>query len=642
MSFSKMSVGEAIVKFLDNQYVSYDGVVDKFVEGIFTIFGHGCVVGAGEALSHAEHSLKVYQGKSEQGMAHVAIAYAKQHNRRKILPCMSSIGPGSANMVTAAATATVNNIPLLLLCGDTFASRQPDPVLQQLEQPYDAGVTTNDAFKPVTRYFDRISRPEMTMSALINAMRVLTEPSMTGAVCLALPQDVQGEVYDFPQEFFNKRIHKITRPIAVSEQIDEAVELIKASKKPLVIVGGGSRYSEAGSVLADFAEEFNIPLSETQAGKSTLKSSLFYNLGGIGVTGNSASNTIAAECDLIIGVGTRFSDFTTASKSLFSDKKIISINLSNMHAYKLDSVAVVGDAKVTMEAIFNTLKKSNYKSGYKDEIKTSRDNWDKEMSRIGSKYYNKSDYVSENTIMTDNAVEDFAKVSGGRVCQTTAIKVIRDTIDKNAISVGASGSLPGCLQRMWTTDCLYSYNMEYGYSCMGYEIAGALGSKLASPSQEVYAMVGDGSFLMLHSEMVTAVQENKKINILLFDNGGFGCINNLQMGQGIKSLATEFRLRDSEDRITSGQFLSIDYAQCASAYGFVSMSVRTIEELKDALIASLSETRSVLIDIKTLPKSMTNGYGAWWNVGINQLPRNSAQADALADREAHLKLARKY
>ena len=378
-----MTTAQALVKFLDNQYVSFDGKETKFVDGIFTIFGHGIVCGLGQALDENPGSLRVYQGKNEQGMAHAATAFAKQNNRRKIIACSSSIGPGAANMITAAATATVNNIPLLLFPADTFASRQPDPVLQQFEQPYSLSITTNDAYKPVCRYWDRIVRPEQLMSAMVNAMRVLTDTANTGAVCISLPQDVEGESYDYPDYFFKKTVHKIVRTAPSNEEVESVLELIRQSKKPLVIAGGGVRYSEAGETLESFCEAFNIPFSETQSGKSAVHSSHPLNLGGVGVTGNLSANVIAKEADLIIGIGTRFSDFTTASKSLFkSDAMFVTVNTDRFDAYKLGAVKLVADAKLALEALSNGL--SGYKTSYTDEIIKAKDAWSAEMEKLSS------------------------------------------------------------------------------------------------------------------------------------------------------------------------------------------------------------------------------------------------------------------
>ena len=632
MKTIRLTAAEAIIKYLDNQYVNCDRDRIKFVEGFFTLFGHGSVLGLGQALSQENHAIKVYQGKNEQGMAHAAIAYAKQHNRKKIIPCTSSIGPGAANMVTAAATATINNIPLLLFPGDTFAGRQPDPVLQQLEQPHDPNITTNDAFRPVVRYFDRIMRPETVMSAMTNAMRILTDPAKTGAVCISLPQDAQSEYYDYPEDFFREREWRIIRRPAVYEEIEDFIELLLSSKKPLIIAGGGVRYAEAGEELMDFAAEFNIPIAETQAGKSAIPSSFALNLGGIGVTGNLAANTLAGQADLVIGIGTRFTDFTTGSKSLFSEANVATINIDSFHGTKLDALKVTGDAKAVLKQLSDEFILKGYKSAYTDEIAAAKESWAKEYLRLSQLTY--SDGV-ENSDGSGDSVEKFRKATGSDICQTSAIALIREIIDKDAILVGASGSLPGCLQRMWETESLYSYNMEYGYSCMGYEIAGALGSKIACPDREVYAMVGDGSYLMLHSEMVTAVQENLKINILLFDNGGFGCINNLQKGQGIRSFHTEFRDRNDD-------FLIVDYAMNAASYGFKTYTARTMEELRKALIASKKDILPVLIDIKVLPKTMTKGYKSWWNVGCTTLPKNEKQKAALEEKSKHIKKARRY
>lgn len=382
----RLTTAQAIVRFLDNQYVSMDGKETKFVEGFFTIFGHGIAVGLGEALDTMPGSLRVMQGRNEQGMCHTAIAFAKQNQRKRIIACASSVGPGAANMVTACATATVNNIPLLVFPADTFASRQPDPVLQQLEQSASLAVSTNDAFRPVCKYWDRVMRPEMVMTALINAMRVLTDPAETGACCIALPQDVEGETFDYPEYFFEKRVHRITRPAAVEEELEDVAEVIAGAKKPLVIVGGGVRYSDAGKCVEDFCEEFKIPFGETQAGKSACISSHPYCLGGIGVTGTYAANVIGKDADVVISIGSRMSDFTTSSKHLFQKEgvKFVSINNCRFHAYKMDAVKAVGDAKATVEALAVKLRERNYQSGYTTEIADAKRVWEKEMEHLGA------------------------------------------------------------------------------------------------------------------------------------------------------------------------------------------------------------------------------------------------------------------
>jgi 3D-(3,5/4)-trihydroxycyclohexane-1,2-dione acylhydrolase (decyclizing) len=385
MSKTKMTVGQAVVKFLNQQYIEMDGIENPFVDGIFTIFGHGMVVGLGQALDEDPGHLKVYQGRNEQGMAHAAISYAKQYNRRRIIACASSVGPGAANMVTAAATATVNNIPLLLLPSDTFATRQPDPVLQQMEQGHDLSLTTNDCFRPVCKYWDRILRPEQLMSAMVNAMRALTDTANCGAVCVALPQDVQGESFEYPDYFFQKRVHHVARRVADDYELNKAVEMIMAAKKPLFISGGGVRYSEAGQTVMDFCRSFNIPVSQTQAGKSALPDSFDMNIGGIGVTGGLAANHLAIDTDLVIGVGTRFNDFVTGSKwVLFQNPnvKVLTINTSEFHAEKLDATRCVGDAKVTLEAIMAELKRRNYKSAYTTEVTDIQTIWEAERQAV--------------------------------------------------------------------------------------------------------------------------------------------------------------------------------------------------------------------------------------------------------------------
>jgi len=636
----KMTVGQAIVKFLDNQYIELDGIENKFVDGVFTIFGHGIVVGLGQALDQNPGSLRVYQGRNEQGMAHVATGYARQSNRRRIIACASSIGPGAANMVTAAATATVNRIPLLLFPGDTFAVRQPDPVLQQLEQEYCPSVTTNDAFRPVCKFWDRITRPEQLMSTLAQAMRVLTDPAETGAVCVALSQDVEGESYDYPDYFFVKRVHRIRRLRPVQEDLNTLAELILASKKPMIICGGGVRYSEAGETLERFCEKFRIPFGETQAGKSACKSSHPYNLGGVGVTGNSAANTIARAADLIISVGSRLSDFTTGSKELYGHTKMVSVNISAFDAAKMDASMVVGDAKATLEDLEAVLTEKGYVSGYNGEIEKAKADWNTEYARLAAYAYGEG-FEPLIAARNEGSIEEFRTVTGGEITQTSAIALIRELIDKDAVIVGASGSLPGDLQRLWTTDQKDAYQMEYGFSCMGYEIAAALGAKIACPEQEVYSMCGDGAFLLMHSELITSLQEGKKINVLLFDNCGFGCINNLQMSNGIGNLATEFRYRDEQGGLNGGM-MPIDYAMVAAGYGCKTYTAHTLEELKAALLDAKQQSVSTLIDIKAMPKTMTDGYGAWWNVGLASTTENENQKKAYDNLIENRAKARKY
>ncbi|MGN0447856.1 MAG: 3D-(3,5/4)-trihydroxycyclohexane-1,2-dione acylhydrolase (decyclizing) [Acutalibacteraceae bacterium] len=614
----RLTMAQALVKFLDNQYVSFDGKETKFVDGIFGIFGHGCVVGIGQALEQGGHSLTYYQGHNEQGMAHSAIAFAKQNNRRKIIACTSSIGPGALNMVTACGTATANRIPLLCLPGDTFACRQPDPVLQQIEQYDSCAITANDAFKPVCKYWDRINRPEQLMTACINAMRVLTDAADTGAVCLAMPQDVEGEAFDYPEHFLKKRVWYMDRRVPSEREIEAAVELIKKAEKPMIIVGGGVTYSESYKSVLAMAEKYNIPIGETQAGKGQIPFDHPLNMGGCGVTGTGSANAIAKQADLVIAVGTRLTDFTTCSKWGFQnpDVKMLSINVCSFDAFKMDSVAVVADAKEACEAI--TAKLDGYTSKWTDEYKKAQADFFSEIDRC----YNE-------------------KRSDGILSQKRALGIINEVVADDSIILGSSGSLPGCLQRIWKSKAPYTYHVEYGFSCMGYEICGALGAKLAAPEREVYSMVGDGSFLMLHSELYTAVQENKKINIMLFDNSGWGCIENLQNGQGTDTFGTRFTRR-TDSGFLDGEVIITDYAKIAEGYGCKAYRCTTEEELYAALEDSKKQTVPTLFDIKVAHKSMTEGYDSWWRVGVAEVSESQRVHECYEDMKANIKKARLY
>jgi 3D-(3,5/4)-trihydroxycyclohexane-1,2-dione acylhydrolase (decyclizing) len=644
METVRMTTAQALVKFLNQQYVEFDGKQHQFIKGIFTIFGHGNVVGLGQALEEDPGHLDVYQGRNEQGMANAAMAFAKQKHRKQIMACTSSVGPGSANMVTTAATASANNIPVLLLPGDVFATRQPDPVLQQIEQSYDLSISTNDAFRPVSKYWDRVSRPEQLMTAMINAIRVLTNPADTGAVTICLPQDVQGEAWDFPAYFFQKRVHRIERRLPTRDSLADAIQLMKTKKKPIIICGGGVRYSEAAKELKQFASEFHIPFGETQAGKSAVESDYRYNLGGIGVTGNSAANTIAKEADLVIGVGTRFTDFTTASKQLFQHPNVqfLTINTSEFHANKLDAVKLVADAKEGLLALRKELKSIGYQSGYTTEIANAKDAWETELERLHSIRFTGADFVPEIQGHLDESLAEYVESLGTQLTQTEVIGEVNKLLDDNSVIVGAAGSLPGDLQRMWKSTKPNTYHMEYGYSCMGYEVSGALGVKLAEPAKEVYAMVGDGSYQMLHSELITSLQERKKINILLFDNSGFGCINNLQMSNGMGSFGTEFRYRNDETGKLNGNVMKIDFAASAAGYGVKTYRVSSLEELKTAIEDAQKQEVSTLIDIKVLPKTMTNGYESWWHVGVAEVSKNQHVQEAYEDKVKNLEMARVY
>ncbi|HDR7951010.1 TPA: 3D-(3,5/4)-trihydroxycyclohexane-1,2-dione acylhydrolase (decyclizing) [Bacillus toyonensis] len=644
MQTVRMTTAQALVKFLNQQYVEFDGEQQKFIKGIFTIFGHGNVVGLGQALEEDAGELEVYQGRNEQGMANAAMAFAKQRHRKQIMACTSSVGPGSANMITSAATASANNIPVLLLPGDVFATRQPDPVLQQIEQTHDLSISTNDAFRAVSKYWDRVNRPEQLMTAMIQAMRVLTNPADTGAVTICLPQDVQGEAWDFPSYFFQKRVHRIERRLPTKASLADAVEMIKRKKKPIMICGGGVRYAEVAEELKQFAEAFRIPFGETQAGKSAIESSHPYNLGGIGVTGNLAANTIAKEADLVIGIGTRFTDFTTASKQLFQNEEVefLNINISEFHANKLDALKIIADAKEALLALIDELQAINYRSSYTVEIDDAKEAWETELARLHNIRFTSQGFTPEVKGHFDENLNEYVDALGTQLTQTAVIGQMNTLLDEDAIIVGAAGSLPGDLQRMWAANKPNTYHMEYGYSCMGYEVAGALGAKLAEPSKEVYAMVGDGSYQMLHSELVTSLQENKKINVLLFDNSGFGCINNLQMGNGMGSFGTEFRYRNQKTRKLNGAIMKIDFAASAAGYGVKTYRVTSIEQLQEALKDAKKQTVSTLIDIKVLPKTMTNGYDSWWHVGVAEVSNSQSVQTAYESKVSNLQKARSY
>lgn len=645
MSTQRLTMAQALVKFLDNQYLSVDGVETKFVAGVFTIFGHGNVLGLGQALEQDAGDLVVHQGRNEQGMAHAATGFAKQKLRRQIYACSSSVGPGAANMLTAAATATANRIPLLLLPGDVYASRQPDPVLQQIEQFHDLSISTNDAFRAVSKYWDRINRPEQLMSAAINAMRVLTDPAETGAVTLALPQDVQGEAYDYPDYFFAKRVHRLDRRPPVAAAIEEAVQLLKRKRRPLLICGGGVKYSGAAEALQRFAERFEIPFAETQAGKSAIVSSHELNVGGIGETGCLAANLLARDADLIIGVGTRYTDFTTSSKWLYQHPEVefLNLNVAAFDAGKLDGLAVVADAHEALQALTEALGAAGYRADWGAQVGEAREQYRQEIDRVYAARYDTPDFVPEIDDDLPRAVlEDFVRLTGSSLTQSQVLGRLNERLDDDAIIVAAAGSLPGDLQRAWRSKGVNTYHLEYGYSCMGYEINAALGVKLAEPEREVYALVGDGSYQMLHSELATSIQERRKINVVLLDNMTFGCINNLQMEHGMGSFGTEFRFRNPETGRLDGDFVPVDFAMSAAAYGCKTYRVKTLEELDAALADARQQQVSTLIDIKVLPKTMIHKYLSWWRVGgaeVSTSEKIAAVSQMLKEKTAQ---ARQY
>lgn len=619
MSTIRLTMAQALLRFLDQQYVSVDGQETKFVRGVMGIFGHGNVTGLGEALERSAGDLTYIQGKNEQGMVHAAAAYAKQQNRRQIYACTTSIGPGALNMVTAAATATVNRIPVLLLPGDNFATRQPDPVLQQLEVVGDYTVSATDPFKSVSKYWDRIVRPEQLMSAAVQAMRVLTDPAETGAVTLALPQDVQAEAYDYPEAFFDKKVHYLDRRPPAREAVNRAVACMVGKQRPLIIAGGGVLYADATKELMEFAAAFGIPVAETQAGKSSLPWNHPLNVGAIGVTGALAANVLAKQADLIIGVGTRYSDFTTASKSAFANPKVqfININVSGFDSSKLSGIGITADAKEALNALKDALTAQHYVSGYENGyIGSLKAEWDGEVDRL---------YNAE-------CEEGFA--------QTRALGVINQTIDPSAVIVCAAGSLPGDLHRLWRSLEPKTYHMEYGFSCMGYEVSGAFGAALAEPNREVYAVVGDGSYLMLHSEMVTSLQEGRKFTVLLFDNHGFQCIHNLQRGHGSDGFGNEFRYREAATGKLTGGYMPIDFAAHARSLGAKAYKANTPEELKEALLKAKEETVTTLIEIPVVPGTNTQGYESWWQVGVPEVSESEKVIAAHEEMKKNIQAAR--
>lgn len=621
MKTVRLSMAQALLRFLDHQYVEVDGEEHKFVQGVMGIFGHGNVLGIGEALENGPEDLKFIQGKNEQGMVHAATAYAKQKNRLEMFACTSSIGPGAMNMVTAAAVASVNRIPVLLLPGDIFAGRQPDPVLQQIEDFADYTISANDAFKPVSKYWDRITRPEQLMTAALNAMRVLTDPAETGAVTLALPQDVQTEVYDYPERFFEKRVYRTDRRAPSDTAVERAVSLIRSKKKPLLIAGGGVHYSLATESLREMAEAFQIPVGETQAGKSALSWDHPLNLGAIGVTGTKAANLVARDADLVIGVGTRLADFTTSSKSAFQnpDVEFLTINVNTADAAKMGSEALVGDAMATLDILRNRLAEKDYQTSYRiDEIENLKSDWDQEVDRLYG-----------------------AELADG-LSQTRVLGEVNRFIDDRDVIVCAAGSLPGDLHRLWRSKHPKTYHLEYGFSCMGYEVPGAFGIKMAEPDNEVYALVGDGSYLMLHSELLTSLQEGVKINIVLFDNHGFQCIHGLQCGNGSNGFGNEFRYRTDDKGLNSGDYLPIDFAAHAASLGAKTFTARTTAELNEALRKAKESTVSTLIDVKVLPGTGTDNYESWWRVDVPEVSENEKVRKAHKDSAEQLQHTRPY
>ncbi|CDZ77396.1 3D-(3,5/4)-trihydroxycyclohexane-1,2-dione hydrolase [Legionella massiliensis] len=616
----RLTMSQALLRFLANQYISLDSEEYRFVQGVFGIFGHGNVTGIGEALEYDAHGLLYYQGHNEQGMAHAATAFAKQKNRLGIFACTSSIGPGATNMITAAATATTNRLPLLLLPGDIFSCRQPDPVLQQLEVSHDYTISVNNCFKPVSKYWDRISRPEQLMTACINALRVLTDPAETGAVTLCLPQDVQTESYDYPAEFFAKRVWEIEREPVNEQALERALSLLQKAKNPLIIAGGGVHYSLATQTLAAFAEKHQIAVAETQAGKSALAATHVLNIGGIGVTGSAASNQLAALADVILVVGSRLQDFTTSSKWGFKNEncQLINLNISRFDALKMNSLMLRGDARCGLEQLSAKLGTYQTSERYQQDIKNYRDSWYQEVERVCSP----------------------SATTAKGLHQTHLLGVLNQFANKDDVIVAAAGSLPGDLHRLWHSKAPKDYHLEYAYSCMGYEIAAGLGVRLAKAEGEVYVLVGDGSFIMLHSELLTAIQEHKKITIIVFDNHGYQCIRNLQEANGSQGFGNEFRYRDQQSNQLKGDYLPVNFCLYAQALGAKTFYSETYEAFQQALNAAKKETSSAVIVLPVLPKTMSQGYETWWRVDVAAISQSEAVKNAYQNLQTQLETVR--
>jgi len=600
----RLTMAQALIRYLGAQRTEFDGGVQPLFAGVWAIFGHGNVAALGEALWHAREALPTYRAHNEQAMAHAAIAFAKASRRRRMMACTTSIGPGATNMVTAAAVAHVNRLPVLLLPGDVFANRRPDPVLQQVEDFADGTVSANDCFRPVSRYFDRITRPEQIIAALPRTMSVLTDPAACGPVTLALCQDTQAEAYDYPESFFAERIWIQRRVRPDERELVDAARLIAGARKPLIVAGGGVHYSQAAAALTAFAEQHNIPVSETQAGKSALAHDHPLNMGAIGVTGTGAANALAAQADIVLAVGTRLQDFTTGSWALFRDpgRRIVSLNVQPFDAAKRLAQPLACDAKVGLEALSAAL--ANYHAP---------DNWSTEAKR------EKSAWIAAAAKVT--AASNAALPSDAQV-----IGAVQRASEPSDIVVCAAGGLPGELHKLWNASEPGTYHLEYGYSCMGYEIAGGLGVKLACPTRDVVVMVGDGSYLMMNSEIATSIMLGLKLIIVVLDNRGFGCIDRLQRATGGESFNNLFEHTRHET------LPEIDFAAHAASLGAIATKVTGSPELEAALRRARAADRTSVIVIDTDPLAATEAGGHWWDVAV---PEVSERAEVRAARAAY-------
>jgi 3D-(3,5/4)-trihydroxycyclohexane-1,2-dione acylhydrolase (decyclizing) len=616
-STCRATAAQAIIKFLKNQYVERDGVERPFFGGCFGIFGHGNVAGIGQALQQNE-DFPYYLSRNEQAMVHTAVAFSKMSNRLRAFVCTSSIGPGATNMLTGAATATVNRIPVLLLAGDIFARRNVAPVLQQLESPQTQDISVNDCFKPVSRYWDRISRPEQLLSALPEAMRVMTSPAETGAVTLSLPQDVQAEALECPTAFLEKRVWRIPRPRGEAGVIRHAADMIRLARKPLLLAGGGVLYSEASAALAKFVEQTGIPVAETQAGKGSLSYDHPRCLGAMGVTGTPGANILARDADLIIGVGTRYADFTTASKTAFQnpDVKFININVAEFDAAKHGGLPLVADARAALEELAQLLEGYHTPVEYQERVCSFQQAWEKEVDRL------------------------FDLRHGPPVSQSEVIGIVNSVSAPRDVVVCASGSLPGDLHKLWRVRDPKGYHLEYGYSCMGYEIAGGLGVKMAAPDREVYVMVGDGSYLMMAQEIHTSIQEGFKLNIILLDNHGFGSIGALSESCGSGGFGTHYRFR--KDGKLEGDTLNVDFVANAESLGAAALRVRTLDELRQALVAARATLGTTVTVIEVDRSARVPGYESWWDVPVAEVSEMEIVRSARGAYEKNVKRERHY
>ncbi len=619
MTTQRLTTAQALIKFLQSQFVERDGNEQPFFAGVWGIFGHGNVAGVGQALQQTQ-DFRYYLARNEQAMVHTATAYAKMNNRLRTFACTSSVGPGATNMITGAATATINRLPVLLLPGDVFARRNVAPVLQQLESGHTQDISVNDAFKPVSRYWDRINRPDQLQYALMETMRVLTSPANTGAVTVALPQDVQAEAWDYPAALFEKRIWNIPRPLADRALLARAIEWIRAARKPFIIAGGGVIYSEASEALAKLVEQTGIPIGETMAGKGALPWNHPQNLEALGATGTPGANIVAREADLVIAIGTRLSDFTTASKTAFQnpDVRFININVAEFDAYKHAALPLVADARVTLEELNEGLAGYRVAADYAARLGEFKQQWAVEVDRLCNR--NQGPPISQSEVI--GIVNGFSKPEDVVVC--------------------AAGSLPGDLHKLWRTQDPRGYHLEYGNSCMGYEVAGGLGVKMADPTREVYVMVGDGSYLMMSTEIVTALQEGYKLNIVLLNNYGFSSIGGLSQALGSGGFGTNYRLRSAESGQLDGERLEIDFAANAASLGAHVIRAVTRDDLLRALEEARLEKRTTVIVIEVDKEVRVPGYESWWDVPVAEVSEMESVKNARESYDEAVKRERNF